>query len=102
MTVANQYLYQGWNCRLPGKYKDLFLDVGTEEMGHVEMIATMITRLLENAPLSLQEAAADNPMVGAIYGGSTRRTSSTAAAERCRRTATACPGTAASSPPAAT
>ncbi|RKN15308.1 manganese catalase family protein [Micromonospora musae] len=70
MTVANQYLYQGWNCRLPGKYKDLFLDVGTEEMGHVEMIATMITRLLENAPLSLQEAAAEeNPMVGAIYGG---------------------------------
>ncbi|MEV4812382.1 manganese catalase family protein [Micromonospora avicenniae] len=70
MTVANQYLYQGWNCRLPGKYKDLFLDVGTEEMGHVEMIATMITRLLENAPLSLQEAAEHNPMVGAIYGGS--------------------------------
>ncbi|MBQ0901197.1 manganese catalase family protein [Micromonospora sp. U21] len=70
MTVANQYLYQGWNCRLPGKYKDLLLDVGTEEMGHVEMIATMITRLLENAPLSLQEAADDNPMVAAIYGGS--------------------------------
>ncbi|MEV0431441.1 manganese catalase family protein, partial [Micromonospora sp. NPDC050495] len=70
MTVANQYLYQGWNCRLPGKYKDLLLDVGTEEMGHVEMIATMITRLLENAPLSLAEAAEDNPMVGAIYGGS--------------------------------
>ncbi|WBB51012.1 manganese catalase family protein [Verrucosispora sp. WMMA2044] len=70
MTVANQYLYQGWNCRLPGKYKDLLLDVGTEEMGHVEMIATMITRLLDNAPLSLQEAAEDNPMVGAIYGGS--------------------------------
>ncbi|MER7441179.1 manganese catalase family protein [Micromonospora avicenniae] len=70
MTVANQYLYQGWSCRLPGKYKDLFLDVGTEEMGHVEMIATMITRLLENAPLSLQEAAEHNPMVGAIYGGS--------------------------------
>ncbi|MEV6370925.1 manganese catalase family protein [Micromonospora musae] len=70
MTVANQYLYQGWTCRLPGRYKDLFLDVGTEEMGHVEMIATMITRLLENAPLSLQEAAAEeNPMVGAIYGG---------------------------------
>ncbi|MEV4202817.1 manganese catalase family protein [Micromonospora globbae] len=70
MTVANQYLYQGWNCRLPGKYKDLLLDVGTEEMGHVEMIATMITRLLENAPLSLQEAAEDNPMVAAVYGGS--------------------------------
>jgi hypothetical protein len=23
MTVAMQYLFQGWNCRMPGKYKDL-------------------------------------------------------------------------------
>jgi Mn-containing catalase len=71
LTVANQYLFQGWSCRLPGKYKDLLLDVGTEEMGHVEMICTMIARLLQGAPLSLQEAAAeDNPMLTAIYGGS--------------------------------
>ncbi|MGW4465050.1 manganese catalase family protein [Micromonospora sp. NPDC004704] len=71
MTVANQYLFQGWSCRLPGKYKDLLLDVGTEEMGHVEMICTMIARLLDSAPLSLQEAAAeDNPMLTAIYAGS--------------------------------
>lgn len=71
MTVANQYLFQGWTCRLPGKYKDLLLDVGTEEMGHVEMICTMIARLLDSAPLSVQEAAAeDNPMLSAIYAGS--------------------------------
>ncbi len=37
-----QYLFQGWNCRMPGKYKDLIMDVATEEIGHVEMIATMI------------------------------------------------------------
>ncbi|MFC6022855.1 manganese catalase family protein [Plantactinospora solaniradicis] len=71
MTVANQYLFQGWSCRLPGKYKDLLLDVGTEEMGHVEMICAMIARLLDSAPLSVQEAAADdNPMLTAIYSGS--------------------------------
>lgn len=70
MTVANQYLFQGWTCRLPGKYKDLLLDVGTEELAHVEMICTMIARLLEAAPLSMQEAAAaDNPMLAAIYSG---------------------------------
>lgn len=70
MTVAMQYLYQGWNCRLPGKYKDLLLDVGTEEMAHVEMICTMLARLLEGAPLTLKEATAkDNPMLAAIYGG---------------------------------
>ncbi|MEH1127233.1 manganese catalase family protein [Micromonospora sp. CPCC 206061] len=70
LTVANQYLFQGWSCRLPGKYKDLLLDVGTEEMGHVEMICTMIARLLDASPLSQQEAAAaDNPMLAAIYAG---------------------------------
>ena len=70
LTVANQYLFQGWSCRLPGKYKDLLLDVGTEEMGHVEMICTMIARLLEGAPQNLHEAAADdNPMLSAIYSG---------------------------------
>ncbi|HXV92446.1 MAG TPA: manganese catalase family protein [Pseudonocardia sp.] len=69
LTVALQYLQQGWNCRLPGKYKDMLLAIGTEELAHVEMIATMINRLLDGAPLSVQEAAAkENPVVGAIYG----------------------------------
>jgi Mn-containing catalase len=71
MTVAMQYLFQGWNCRMPGKYKDMLLGIGTEELAHVEMICTMIARLLDGAPLSVQEsAAADNPMLQAIYGGS--------------------------------
>ncbi|GLY75164.1 manganese catalase family protein [Actinoallomurus iriomotensis] len=33
MTVTMQYLFQGWNCRMPGKYKDLIMDVATEEIG---------------------------------------------------------------------
>jgi Mn-containing catalase len=56
MTVAMQYLYQGWNCRLPGKYKDMLLDIGTEELAHVEMITTCIDRLLDVAPMSEDEA----------------------------------------------
>jgi Mn-containing catalase len=59
MTVAMQYLYQGWNCRLPGKYKDMLMAIGTEELAHVEMIATMIDRLLDAAPLSADEAKGD-------------------------------------------
>lgn len=58
MTVAMQYLYQGWNCRLPGKYKDMLLAIGTEELAHVEMIATMIDRLLDVSPLTPEEAKA--------------------------------------------
>jgi Mn-containing catalase len=56
MTVATQYLLQGWNARLPGKYKDLLLAIGTEELAHVEMIVTMIDRLLDHMPLKPDSA----------------------------------------------
>ncbi|MFG1922329.1 manganese catalase family protein [Cryptosporangium sp. NPDC048952] len=70
LTVTMQYLFQGWNCRMPGKYKDMLLDIGTEEIGHVEMITTMIARLLEGAPSEATEkAAAANPVLGAVLGG---------------------------------
>jgi Mn-containing catalase len=70
MTVAMQYLFQGWNCRIPGKYKDLILDVGTEELAHVEMLSLMIARLLEGAPVeTTAKACAGNPVLAAIVGG---------------------------------
>ena len=69
MTVAMQYMFQGWNCRVPGKYKDLILDTGTEELAHVEMIATMIARLLEGAPEAAYVEAAKDPMTAAIIAG---------------------------------
>jgi Mn-containing catalase len=69
ITVMMQYLFQGWNCRGPQKYRDMLLDIGTEEIAHVEMLCTMIARLLENAPIEERESAALNPMVGAVMGG---------------------------------
>ncbi|WP_229070005.1 manganese catalase family protein [Actinoplanes sp. DH11] len=70
MTVMMQYLWQGWSCRVPGKYKDMIMDIATEEIGHVEMLTTMLARLLEGAPNEAQEkAAAANPMLGAVMGG---------------------------------
>ncbi len=68
MSVAMQYMFQGWNTRGNEKYKDLILDTGAEEIGHVEMIATMIARLLDKAPVQEQEAAAKDPAVEAIMG----------------------------------
>jgi hypothetical protein len=48
----------------------MLLDIGTEEIAHVEMLATMIGWLLQGAPLSEQEAAvAGNPAVAAVMGG---------------------------------
>ncbi|SEI14253.1 Mn-containing catalase [Halobacillus karajensis] len=41
---------------------------GAEELGHVEMIATMIARLLDDAPINEQEKAAEDPVIGSIMG----------------------------------
>ncbi len=73
MTVMMQYLFQGWNCRGPAKYKDMLLDIGTEEIGHVEMLATMVAYLLDKAPIKMQEDAAKDPVVGAVMGGTNPR-----------------------------
>ncbi|HET7093763.1 MAG TPA: manganese catalase family protein, partial [Thermomicrobiales bacterium] len=74
MTVMMTYLFQGWNCRGPVKYRDMLLDIGTEEIAHVEMLSVMIARLLEGAPLTLQEEAiAANPTVDAVLGGTPAR-----------------------------
>jgi Mn-containing catalase len=70
MTVMMQYLFQGWNCRMPGKYKDMLMDIGTEEIGHVEMLTTMVARLLEGAPSEVtSKAVAANPSLAAVIGG---------------------------------
>lgn len=70
ISVAMQYLFQGWNVRGPeNKYKDLLLDTATEELAHVEMLATMIARLLDDAPVGDVETAAKDPLIGAILGG---------------------------------
>ena len=70
MTVALMYLFQGWNCRGPAKYRDMLMDIATEELAHVEMLATMIARLLEGAPVALKDAAVEqHPAVAAVMGG---------------------------------
>src|SRR3982751_6103502 len=70
MSVMMTYLFQGWNCRGPQKYRDMLLDIGTEEIAHVEMLSTMIARLLQQSPVEAQEDAAKNSFVGAVMGGS--------------------------------
>ncbi|HEV7344038.1 MAG TPA: manganese catalase family protein [Devosia sp.] len=69
ISVMMTYLFQGWNCRAPAKYRDMILDIGTEEIAHVEMLATMIARLLESSPIEAREDAAKNSVIGAVMGG---------------------------------
>jgi len=70
ISVALQYQFQAWNMHIPGKWRDLVFGIGAEEMGHVEMLATMIAQLLEKAPLGITEdAVQDDPAVAAVVGG---------------------------------
>ena len=50
LSAALRYLNQRYTMPT-GKSKALLTDIGTEEMAHVEMIATMIYQLMSNASL---------------------------------------------------
>jgi Mn-containing catalase len=71
IRVCLQYFFQAWGARSPNtKYRDMLLHTATEEIGHIEMLATAVAMNLDQAPLTLQEtAAAASPVVNAIMGG---------------------------------
>jgi Mn-containing catalase len=69
IRVCLQYLFQAWGARGPKKYRDMLLETGTEEMGHIEMLATAVALNLEGAPGSMQDAAANDPILHAAMGG---------------------------------
>jgi len=52
MRTMMQYLFQSINFRGPAAkpYRDLIQGIGTEEISHVELIGTTISRLLDGAP----------------------------------------------------
>ena len=70
MSVMMQYLFQGWNCRGPAKYRDMIMDIATEEIGHVEMLSMMVAQLLEGADAETAESAAkSSSAIAAAMGG---------------------------------
>ncbi len=68
IRVALQYLFQAFGARGPKKYRDMLLETGTEELGHIEMLATAVALNLEGAPTEMEDAAND-PIVFAKLGG---------------------------------
>jgi len=52
MRTMMQYLFQSFNFRGPTAkpYRDLLHGIGTEEIGHVELIGTTIARLTDGSP----------------------------------------------------
>ncbi|HYF09298.1 MAG TPA: manganese catalase family protein [Acetobacteraceae bacterium] len=69
IRVMMQYMFQAWGSRGPKKYRDMILNTATEEIGHVEMLATAVALNLENAPLSMQEEVSQDGVAGAVMNG---------------------------------
>ncbi|MCA0008608.1 MULTISPECIES: manganese catalase family protein [unclassified Mesorhizobium] len=69
IRVALQYFFQAWGARGPSKYRDLLLNTATEELAHIEMLATAVALNLEGAPLSLQEDISADTIGGSVLNG---------------------------------
>jgi Mn-containing catalase len=68
MRVALQYLFQGWGYRGPDKYRDMILSTATEEIGHIELLATAVSMNLEGAKSEQVDDIVTNPMIAARMG----------------------------------
>jgi Mn-containing catalase len=66
LAAAMQYSIQGLNCENPG-LKDLLMDIGTEELSHLEVIGTLARMHLK--PTKVDREAADADPLVAIAGG---------------------------------
>lgn len=74
MRVCLQYLFQAWNMRGPTKYRDMLLDTGTEEIAHIEMLATAVALNLDGASNEMKDQmAADSPFLEQVMGGANPR-----------------------------
>src|SRR6201996_7756554 len=67
LAAAMQYSVQGLNCEDAGR-KGLLMDIGTEELSHLEIVGTLARMHLK--PLkSVREAAEADPLIAIAGGG---------------------------------
>ncbi|MCP3442323.1 DUF892 family protein [Bradyrhizobium sp. CCGUVB14] len=67
LAAAMQYSIQGINCEDPDR-KDLLMDIGTEELSHLEVVGTLARMHLKPSKFDRQAAEAD-PLIAIAGGG---------------------------------
>jgi Mn-containing catalase len=67
LAAAMQYSIQGLNCDDPGR-KDMLMDIGTEELSHLEIVGTL-ARLHLKPLKSVREEAELDPLIAIAGGG---------------------------------
>lgn len=68
LAAAMQYTVQGWNCVDDLGRRDLLLDIGTEELSHLEVVGALIRLHLKPLKTAAEAAEAD-PLVAICGGG---------------------------------
>ncbi|MBB2908525.1 Mn-containing catalase [Rhizobium sp. RAS22] len=69
IRVAMQYFFQACGARGNPKFRDVLMNTATEELGHIEMLATAVALNLEGAPLELREEISGDAVGGAVLNG---------------------------------
>lgn len=68
LAAAMQYTIQGWNCIDDIARRDLLLDIGTEELSHLEVVGALIRMHLKDMKTKREAAEAD-PLITIAGGG---------------------------------
>lgn len=67
LAAAMQYTVQGWSCDDPER-RDLLMDIGTEEISHLEVVGALIRMHMKPQKKALADAEQD-PLVAVTGGG---------------------------------
>lgn len=67
LVAAMQYTIQGWNCEDPER-RDMLMDIGTEEISHLEVVGALIRMHLKPMKKKLAQAE-EEPLVALTGGG---------------------------------
>src|ERR1700760_4186822 len=67
LAAAMQYSIQGLNCEDPER-KDLLMDIGTEELSHLEVVGCLARMHLKPSKFD-REAAENDPLIAIAGGG---------------------------------
>jgi Mn-containing catalase len=74
IRVAMQYFFQAWGARGPKKYRDLLLNTATEELAHIEMLATAVALNLEGSKPAVEKGVSTpRPDIQSMIGGMLER-----------------------------
>lgn len=68
LAAAMQYSIQGLNCEDP-KRKDMLMDIGTEELSHLEVIGTLARMHLKPLKDDDRSKAEADPLIAVVGGG---------------------------------